>query len=415
MKVLHLSHSDIIGGAARASYRLHKALLKSDIDSKIMVRIKKSDDWTIQGPKSHISKLTNTFRATLGRALTNLQHSENMNLHSCNWLTSSWAKKINATDADLVHIHWIGNETLSIKDIGKIEKPIIWTMHDMWPFCGTEHYAEDQIDSRWTTGYTQKNRIQGDYRLDIDKLIWNRKIKAWKNTNMNIISPSKWLADCARKSILFRNSNINVIPNPLDTQTYKPFDTSFCREILRLPQNKNIILFGAISGGNDPRKGYNLLIDSLHKLKYKVDSSSTICVIFGQSKPKNVPELPFPTYWLGHLNDDPTLSLLYNSATVMVVPSTQEAFGQTASEAQACGKPVVAFSTTGLLDIVEHKKTGYLAKPFDTQDMADGLCWILNDKIAYSELCINARKRALELWADDIVTNSYLDIYKKII
>lgn len=415
MKVLHLSHSDIIGGAARASYRLHRALLKSDIDSKIMVRIKKSDDWTIQGPTSHISKLTNTFRATLGRALTNLQHSENMNLHSCNWLTSSWAKKINATDADLVHIHWIGNETLSIKDIGKIKKPIIWTMHDMWPFCGTEHYAEDKNDSRWITGYTHKNRIQGDYRLDIDKLIWNRKIKAWKNTNMNIISPSKWLADCARKSILFRNSNINVIPNPLDTQIYKPFDTSFCREILKLPQNKNIILFGAISGGNDPRKGYNLLVDSLYKLKDKIDSSSTICVIFGQSQPKNVPELPFSTYWLGHLNDDPTLSLLYNAATVMVVPSTQEAFGQTASEAQACGKPVVAFSTTGLLDIVKHKKTGYLAKPFDTQDMADGLCWILNDNIAYSELCINARKRALELWTDDIVTNSYLDIYKKII
>ncbi|HHR6139282.1 TPA: glycosyltransferase family 4 protein [Providencia alcalifaciens] len=412
MKILHVSYSDILGGAARASYRLHKALLESGVNSEMMVRIKKTDDWTISSSNSRIEKLATIFRSSIGLSINNLQYSDNVNLRSGNWLPSNWAKRINSSDVDIVHMHWIGSETLSIKDIGKIRKPIVWTMHDMWPFCGAEHYTSDDVNSRWITGYESKNRISGEHGTDIDKLVWKRKFHLWNTSNMHMVSPSQWLANCAKKSLLFQNSSISVIPNPLDTEIYQPLNKSFCRKLLKLPENKNIILFGAIGGGNDPRKGYDLLIEALHKLQNEIDVSSTVCVIFGQSEPKNSPKLPFPTYWLGHINDDPTLSLLYNSANVMVVPSRMDNLPQTSTEAQTCGTPVVSFSTTGLIDIVEHKKTGYLAKPFDTTDLANGIKWILENESRQFELKNYSRKKAENLWENSIVANQYIELYK---
>lgn len=415
MKILHISHSDIVGGAARASYRLHKALLNSDIDSQMMVRVKKTDDWTILNPKSHLSKLAYTFSPTIGSYINKLQKSKNINLRSGNWLPSNWANKINSSDADLVNIHWIGNETLSIRDIGRIKKPIVWTMHDMWPFCGAEHYAEDSINARWRSGYTKGNRSNNDSKIDIDKLVWLRKTKAWKETNIYTVSPSQWLAECAKQSSLFQNRPITVIPNPLDTDIYKPLDKKICRDILKLPQGKNIILFGAIGGGNDPRKGYDLLINALGKLKSKIDVKSTICVVFGQSKPYKLPDLPFTTLWLGHLYDDTTLSLLYNSANVMIVPSRVDNLPQTATEAQSCGIPVIAFNTTGLQDIIAHLETGYLAKAFDTEDMANGIQLILNEQNNNDNFSIQARKRAVHLWSTQTVISQYHNLYKEIL
>ncbi|HHR6038930.1 TPA: glycosyltransferase family 4 protein [Providencia alcalifaciens] len=415
MKILHISYSDILGGAARATNRLHKALLESGINSEMMVRIKKTDDWRISSPTTRLEKLTTIFRSSIGLNINKLQHSDNINLRSGNWLPSNWAKKINASDADIVHIHWIGSETLSIKDIGKIKKPIVWTMHDMWPFCGAEHYTNDDPDSRWITGYENKNRISREHGADIDKLVWKRKLHLWNTDNMHMVSPSQWLANCAKKSHLFQNSSISVIPNPLDTEIYQPLDKSFCRKLLKLPENKNIILFGAIGGGNDPRKGYDLLIEALHKLQNTININSTVCVIFGQSEPKNSPKLPFPTYWLGHINDDPTLSLLYNSANVMVVPSRQEAFGQTASEAHACSVPVVGFYTTGLTDIVEHKKTGYLATPFDTTDLANGIEWVLRNESQQSNLKLTARSKAINYFSNKTISEKYITLYNTIL
>ncbi|MBS0860886.1 glycosyltransferase family 4 protein [Providencia rettgeri] len=415
MKILHLSHSDISGGAARASYRLHRALLSENIDSKIMVRTKKTDDWTVISPSSRIEKLTNLFRSSIGAEINKLQRSDNLNLRSGNWLYSTWAKKINSSDVDIVNIHWVGSETLSIKDIGRINKPIVWTMHDMWPFCGAEHYSEDQHNPRWLVKYTKNNRTKNEKNIDIDKIVWRRKLRAWKNQNMHIVSPSQWLANCAQQSALFQKYPINVIPNLLDTKIYQPLEKSFCRNILKLPHDKNIILFGAIGGGNDPRKGYQLLVDALMKLKHNIDTNSTICVIFGQSAPKNPPNLPFETKWLGHIHDDETLALVYNSASVMIVPSKQEAFGQTASEALSCGTPVVSFAIGGLLDIITHKETGYLAEPFNTTDLAHGIEWILKDNMLQNQLGYMARKKAIENWSIDVITNKYIQLYENIL
>ncbi|WP_323923924.1 glycosyltransferase family 4 protein [Aeromonas veronii] len=413
MKVLHISHSDISGGAARAAYRLHRAQLATGIDSHMLVRSKKSDDWTVQGPVTRIEKLFNIVRGFIGAQLMKLQRSQNVNFHSGDWLPSNLAKTINASDADVVHLHWVAGETMSIEDMGRIKKPIVWTMHDMWPFCGAEHVTDYEINARWRLGYIKSNRGNSERGLDLDRYVWQRKLKAWQKP-MHIVAPSHWLADCAKGSKLFQNKAITVIPNTLNTDVYKPLDNAICRQALNLPNDKKIILFGAMGGGRDKNKGYDLLVAALEHLSLSFNADDMACVIFGQSQPQQAPELPFKTQWLGHIHDDATLALLYNAATVMVVPSKQEAFGQTASEAQACGTPVVAFNCTGLTDVVDHQQTGYLAKAYDSVDIAVGLQWILDNPAECERLGKNARLRAEKLWSMDTVVEQYRRVYSMV-
>lgn len=412
MKVVHISHSDSVGGAARAAYRLHRAQLKFGIESRMLVRSKKTDDWTVQGPETRLEKIINMLRPAIGQQLNKLQVSQNTNFHSGDWLPSRWAHKLNNSDADVVNLHWVAGETMSIEDIGRIRKPIVWTLHDMWPFCGMEHVTEDSEEVRWRLGYKGDNRGTLVRGLDLDRWVWLRKKRAWQQP-MHIVAPSHWMAECAKGSILFKDLPITIIPNVLDTEVYKPLDQSFCRQVLGLPDNRKIILFGAMGGGKDRNKGYDLLLDALKYLSTKVNVDDVLCLIFGQGKPENFPHIPFETRWLGHIHDDTTLALLYNAATVMVVPSRCENLPQTATEAQACGVPVVAFNCSGLPDVIGHLRSGYLSEIFDIKDMGDGLRLILEDDKTRIAFGVAARQRAVELWSIDKVSMKYFDLYEK--
>lgn len=410
MKINIVSHSDISGGAARAAYRLHRALIDNDFQSRMLVKQKISDDYTVipitPAPQYYLSKVV-TFFSSL---LLKLQRTKNPVLHSANFFGSKVYHEIQSSDADVINLHWINFETLSIKQIGQINKPIVMTLHDMWAFCGGEHYCNDNTSSRFRLGYEPQNKQDISPGIDLNRLIWSKKMKKWEK-KFTIVTPSTWLSQCARDSKLFSGWDIHTIPNALNTDVFKPVNKIFARDLLNLPLNKKIIGFGAIGGGSDPRKGFDLLQDALNKLS---SDESSISVVFGQSTPENIPELALPLLYIGRLYDDETLALLYNAIDVMVVPSRQENLPQTATEAQACGCPVVSFNSTGFPDAIEHKITGYLAKPFDTQDLAYGIEWCLTNN-ADGSLSQNCRDRAVSLWSFFNVANQYAKLYERLI
>lgn len=410
MKVQLIAYSDARDGASRATSRLHQALQQAGHDATSLVRLKQGDETSISGPVGISSRLLFKLRMPVGLQLLKLQRPTDENFRSLNALPSSLADAVNKSNAEVVNLHWVGGETLSIEDIGRIRKPLVWTLHDMWPFCGTEHYAPDDAEARWRTSYGPANRTPGTAGLDLDRWAWRRKQASWKRP-MQIVAPSRWLADCARESALFRDWPVSVIPNVLDTSLYQPLDRTFCRQVLGLPLTGRIVLFGANVGSRDPRKGYDLLLDALVHLGARYSSGDLQCVVFGESAPAVVPSIPFPVRWMGHINDDYTLALLYNAADVMVVPSRQENLPQTATEPQACGCPVVAFDCTGFPDAVEHLHTGYLAKAYDTADLAAGIDWVLADDTRRVQLGKQARERALRLWSTEILVQKYLAVY----
>jgi glycosyltransferase involved in cell wall biosynthesis len=373
----------------------------------LWVNEKKSDDWTVEDLNNKISKVLNKLRPrVINYSFVKMLKTENKIIHSPSVLPSNWVKHINNSDADIIHLHWIQNEMLSIKDISQIKKPIVWTLHDMWAFCGAEHYTND---NRWREGYYSNNRPNYESGFDLNRWTWNRK-KKYLKFPIQIVTPSNWLAKCARESALIKSWPVSVIYTPIDTNQWKPIDKKNARQLLNLSQDTNLILFGAVGGGNDPRKGYDLLLSALEYIK--ADKKIEL-VVFGQSKPKSQPDLGFPVHYSGHLYDDLSLSALYSAADVMVVPSRQDNLPNTAVEAQACGTPVVSFDIGGLPDIIVHQKTGYLAKAFDTRDLANGIIWVLEQSDS-NKLGNNARERAVEKFSEKKISENYVSIYKKI-
>lgn len=411
--VILVATQDTMGaGGFKASERLHRAFLKNNISSGMHVARKFSDLQTIVGPDNNLQQILNINKSRLARLLMQLQRSPNTAIGSPAFLSSGLTNKLNTTKADLLHLHWICGEFLSIEDIGRLTKPLVWTLHDMWPFSGAEHYCDDDPNARWRLGYQNDNCLPSHRGIDLDRWVWSRKCRAWK-TPIHIIAPSQWLADCARKSVLMRNWPISVIPYALDTERFRPWPKDMARQILGLPQEKQLVLFGAVGGGKDPRKGWDLLQPALAKLATQIPD--LVGVVFGQSEPRDPPQLGLPLYWMGHLYDEVTLALLYSAADVAIVPSRQDNLPQTGIEAQTCGCPVVAFNTCGLPSVLVHQETGYLATPFEVEDLAQGISWILADPDRYVRLSQQARERAVRLWSPEVVVKQHILVYKQVL
>lgn len=365
-----------------------------------------SGDWTVQGPATKWDKLVSTGRQLGGSLLPKLMCTGNSILHSPAVFPSPWPARLNSADADLLHLHWINNEMMSIGDIGRLRKPVVWTLHDMWAFCGSEHYT---ADLRWRDGYAHHNRPAHESGPDLNRWAWKRKRSAWQR-HMHIVTPSHWLANCVRQSVLMHEWPVTVVHNAIDTDVWQPVEKVTARKLLNLPADALLLLFGAIGGSNDPRKGFDLLRQALQHLQG--NASNLQLVVFGQLAPRIPENLGFPVHYTGHLHDDLSLSVLYSAADVMVIPSRQDNLPNTGVEALACGTPVVAFNTCGLPDIVTHEQTGYLSRVSDAEDLAHGIQWVLDDRQRHAHLCTNARLDAVERFSYPVIAQQYLQVYR---
>lgn len=413
MKILHLSTNDISGGAARAAFRLHKGLQSIGVDSQMLVQFKSGDDISVIAPASKCVKGVSLLRPTLDALPLNFYSGWNGLRLSLAYLPEDLAGKCATINPDIVHLHWVADGFLRIETLHRFRKPLVWTLHDMWAFTGGCHYDEACGGYRESCGACPQ--LKSKKQMDLSHWVWKRKKKAWQGLDMTIVTPSRWLAECVQHSSLFRNHHVEVIPNGLDIKRYKPANKKLVRDMLGLPQDKKLILFGAIDAFSDKRKGFQFLKPALQNLAQNGWSNRVEVIVFGASAPLNPHDFGFPIHCAGHLYDDYSLVLLYSAADVMLVPSIQEAFGQTASEAMSCGTPVVTFDVTGLKDIVDHKINGYLAKAKNLNDLADGIQWVLADPERCVHLGKAAREKAVKEYALEVQAQRYLDLYEEIL
>ncbi|MDZ8068386.1 MAG: glycosyltransferase family 4 protein [Nostoc sp. DedQUE08] len=413
MQIIHTSYSDLSGGAARAAYRIHRCLLQAEIDSRMQVLSKISDDPTVRGNSLKIGRITTEIRTGIGLLAKKTIKSSDPTRYSAGLLPSNWVKSFHASDADVINLHWVGAETLSISEIGQIRKPIVWTFHDMWAFCGAEHYTNDGLNARWREGYRADNRPQDESGFDLNRWTWERKQRNWKYP-FHIVCPSNWLADCVRNSALMADCPVSVIPYPLDLDSFRPIEKTLARQLLNLPQQRSLILFGALGGTNDPRKGMDLLLQATSFLENQKSKDIEIeIVIFGQSRPPQVPKFGFPLRYTGHLADDISLALLYSAADVFVAPSRQDNLPNTVVEAIACGTPTVAFKIGGMPDLIQHKVSGYLAQPYEAEDLATGIQWVLQQQKESKSLSLAARRHAEYMFDPVRIAQQYVAVYKE--
>lgn len=408
-KVVHLVAGSLKGGAARGAYWLHKGLLEEGVDSIILgPNIDPGGDSSLQR-LSHTRAQRIAFRAKrrIDRGALRIYRKNKSPIFSTGLIGSNFKRHPSFQAADIVHLHWV-NELVSIRSLRRITKPMVWTLRDMWPMTGGCHYAME------CTGYETRcgacPQLQSSRKLDLSRLVLAQKEASFPR-NIRVIGISSWLSACAERSSVFRDFHIETIRNGIDISELFPVDRDFARQALNLPLDKKIILIGANYIGAF-YKGFDLFVSAMEGMLLE----DVHIVHFGRGE--CVPEaMPWASSsGLGFLNDSVSLRLAYSAADVFVAPSRMEAFGKTIVEAMACSTPVVCFDATGPADIVVHRRTGYKAKAFDTDDLRQGIEWVLSlhgDEKQF--LREQSRDRAINHFSSQVIAREYVSLYKQML
>jgi glycosyltransferase involved in cell wall biosynthesis len=412
-RVLHLSTFDIDSGAARGMFWLHRRLRERAVDSSILVGRKSGSDPTVSAPDGPLARLAARARMRFDQWPLRRYRKTDDAFWSVGWLSSGIETQIAAIDPDIVHLHWTGNGFLGVRDLARIGRPMVWTLRDMWAFTGGCHYTSGCDRYRNMCGACPQLRSSDEN--DLSRAIWMRKEAAWHGIDLWLVPISEWMAQCARQSPLLRPFPTGVIPNGVDTSRFRPIERVDGRASWALPKGACVVVFGAINATRDPRKGYSQLLEALRILAESEHGEKLVVAVFGDTKPEDIPDIGIDVRFLGFVEDDHRLADLYSCADVAVVPSLEEAFGKTVIEAMACGTPVVAFDHGGPRDIITHRVDGYLARPFQSEDLAAGILWCIDQ--GRNDIALRDRARAKAVARFDIgtVADRYMALYHRIL
>lgn len=402
MKILQINANDIIGGAAQLGFELHKKLSEKEINNKMLVGYKYSDDKNVYAIYKR-NVLNKSYKFILN----------NLNKYSSQQFRFYPKKRIInnkiTREADIIHLHNLHGSYFNLAILpllAKENKKIVWTLHDMWATTGHCSHAYDCERYKTGCGNCPYLDTYPALRTDNTKNLWRDKEAIYKKTNMTIVTPSKWLKNIVEKSVL-KDKDIKLIYNGIDTNIFKPGDKKSIRKKLKLPENHKIIIFIAYMGFANTEKGGNYLKNIVDKIQ---DKKITILNIGGknaQTSEKNIINIPY-------IKDKNILADYYRSADLFVFPTLAENFPLTVLESMACGTPVVSFETGGVPEIIEHKKDGYVAKYKDVNDLYNGTKKILDDDELRKKMSDMGSAKIKNKFSLDIMANKYINLYKEL-
>ena len=408
MRVLIVNTSERTGGAAVAASRLMKALNNNGVKAKMLVRDKESDSLTVVGlPKSPMLHWHFLWERLVIFCRLHFSRKHLFEIDIAN--TGSDITKLREfQEADVIHLHWINQGMLSLNGICKIlrsGKPVVWTMHDIWPATGICHltlgchyFVNRCANCKYLPGGGGSN--------DLASRIWQKKQQMQVDENIYYVACSRWLESEAKTSALLKGQKITSIPNPIDTHIYKKGNKEEARQRLGLPLDKKLILFASQRVTNE-NKGMSYLVEACKSLggQYEV-------MILGGHAEEVVEQLPMKAYPLGYVNEEQRIVDVYNAADVFVLPSLSENLPNTIMEAMACGVPCVAFKVGGIPEEIDHLKNGYVAAYRDAEDLAKGIAWVL-EEADYESLSQQAVHKVMQCYSQQSVSVKYLEVYQQ--
>ena len=416
MRVLIINTSERIGGAAIAANRLMEALKNNGIKAKMLVRDKQTDQISVVELKKSWWKVWQFIWERI--VIWQANHFKKHNLFAVD--IANTGTNITAlpefTQADVIHLHWINQGMLSLTDIRRIiqsGKPIVWTMHDMWPFTGICHYAGD-CDKYSTQCYNCPQLYKGG-KKDLSYRTFQKKKDLFEGAQITFVACSRWLESLAKKSDLIKGQTITNIPNAINTNLFKPRNKQQAREKCHLPLDKKLLLFGSVKI-TDKRKGIDYLVSACKQIAslYPDFSKELGVVVFGSQAEQYASLFPFPIYPMNYVSNEKELVDIYNAVDLYVTPSLQDNLPNTIVEAMACGIPCVGFNVGGIPQMIDHLHNGYVAEYKSAKDLAYGIHWALTEEGEYESLSEEACRKAVSSYSESIIAKKYIDIYNKI-
>lgn len=416
MRVLIINTSERIGGAAVAANRLMESLKNNGIKAKMLVRDKQTDQITVVGLKRNWLQVWNFMWERIVILKANRFKKHNLFAVDIANTGTDITALPEYQQADVIHLHWINQGMISLRTIRKIlesGKPIVWTMHDMWPCTGICHHARE------CTKYEEECHhcpflYGGGSKRDLSTRVFQKKKKIYGLAPITFVACSHWLEKRAQTSALLSGQTVTSIPNPINTNLFKPRDQKEARMKCQLPPDKKLILFGSVKI-TDKRKGIDYLIESCKLLagKHPEWKESLGVVVFGNQSRQLQDLLPFKVYPLPYISNEREIVDIYNAVDLFVTPSLEENLPNMIMEAMACGVPCVGFNVGGIPEMIDHLHNGYVAQYKSAEDFANGIQWILTEP-EYAELSEQASRKVVANYSESIVAKKYTDIYNKI-
>ncbi len=409
MRVVHLSTSDIQGGAARYTYRLHRALLEAGVDSRLIVSEKSSNDPTVsEAFPRRFSTLRRRWRETLESLPLRRYPNRSGTKFSVGWARNATWRAVRSAAPDVVHLHWVNHGFLAVRDLQRLGSPLVWTLLDHWPLTGGCHYFGDCERYRTTCGSCPV--LGSTDPADLSARMQRVKREAWGRLPVQLVCFCSSSLQAAQGSSLFAGRPSLRLPPGVDTRIYRPIPTAEARRVLGLESAGLVLAFGAVNG-DDPRKGFDLAMRALTDLPPTDGLDSAVLCYFGASNmPPPARIGPFAVRHFGYVHDDITLALIYSAADGVLVPSREDTAPLIAIEALACGAPVVGFPVGITADLVRHRQNGYLATPFDAASLAQGVTWLAENR-GNPAMRAAARETAVHEANIQLQVPRYLEIY----
>ena len=417
MRVLIINTSERTGGAAVAANRLMGALNNHGVKARMLVRDRETDCLTVV---SLPGKWRQQWYFLWERLVVWLHlHFSRKHLFDIDIANASMdvTRLREFREADVIHLHWINQGMLSLNVIRKIlrsGKPVVWTMHDIWPATAICHLTLGCNQFK-TACHHCKYLPGGGSASDLSARLWRRKQNVLRGQSAVFVACSRWLEGEARQSALLHGQKITSIPNPIDTHIYKVEDQAAARQRLQLPAEGRLILFVSQRVTNR-NKGMDYLIEACRQLaeQHPQMKDDTAVAILGGHAEDVADQLPFTTYPLGYVSDDRRIVDVYNAADVFVLPSLSENLPNTIMEAMACGVPCIGFKVGGIPEEIDHLKNGYVAAYRDAADLARGIHWVLceADHAALSRAAVS---KVMRNYSNQSVALQYTEVYNEAI
>jgi len=422
MKILQISTYDVNGGAARAAYRLHRGLCGIGQDCRMVVKNKRSQDDSVLLADAE-EKPENPNEDFFLSAVIQPYYIDSYRTEVSNTLFLLPYPGYDLSElpvlqsADIINLHWLAQfqSPFTLHLLFSLGKPVVWTLHDHWAFTGGCHYSAGC--EKYRTDCTECRQL-GDDPFNLPAAILKDKLEFFKDADLTVVTPSRWMADCARQSRLFNDLRIEVIPNSLETDIYVPSSKPEAKKEIGILPESITLLFGAIDG-SEKRKGFLELTSAIQFCREKPafqkllqdDRIRLIC--FGRPS-EELESIGVPFVALGHLSSDEEIRTAYSAADIFLLPSLEDNLPNTILESMSCGTPVVAFDVGGLPDMVTNGVTGYLVPLSDTRKMGETIIGLILNPHLRKAMGQKGRETVEKEYPLNVQAKRYSDLYREL-